>query len=585
MTVGERIQTYRKSLGLSQEKPGQKLLGIDQRKIKEPIENNEAFAAKKKKKCILSYVCTLLIIVFSFFTIFPFFAVSASEIEQVSIYKGETTIETPWTLGPTVYTTMAGGDFDPFEITPGGYFSIRYTGTEGAVYLAFAEWSNNVWASIMPDYTEINHDGSYTSVFSFESCASAYNATDLSGIHAICAGTADSKTATTITEINWFGTPVFVTPKEATVLFKGSATAVTKDQNLTFFYTAHAGGKWDGSVINKNSCFYIEYTGAKDGVYLVLSSASGATGWAAVYPNETGVGNNGVRYSVFDYDQFAEKFGTNFARLDQVQVLSSKNEQVTLKRVLYFPGEGKPVDDSDGTWDRSKNGIAFIGDSIVQNPMVDTQHLNNIDWNGILNRTDCVNYGIGGQTTKECLSRIEELTKKNYEKLVILCGINDIGKNHSDQEIISNYLGIIEKMQKSNPNIEIFIISVLPTTSAFYPDTQHKIVSLNTALKTMAQNTDGVTFIDCYSSFLDETGYCKTELTFDGLHPNLNGYALIANALSPYLEQNTQDQPDEKSHMQPHSPAPKPILFVIVSVILLISVALFFLLRFYNRKM
>jgi hypothetical protein len=33
-----------------------------------------------------------------------------------------------------------------------------------------------------------------------------------------------------------------------------------------------------------------------------------------------------------------------------------------------------------------------------------------------------------------------------------------------------------------------------------------------------------------------DDGYCKSELVIDGLHPNLDGYKIIADILNPYLD-------------------------------------------------
>ena len=74
---------------------------------------------------------------------------------------------------------------------------------------------------------------------------------------------------------------------------------------------------------------------------------------------------------------------------------------MTLHKLAYFAGTGDVVDTSGGRWDRPDTGIAFIGDSICQNAK-----LLYGDWNTILGRSDCANYGIGGQTTLECRARI-----------------------------------------------------------------------------------------------------------------------------------------------------------------------------------
>lgn len=475
------------------------------------------------------------------------------QLQKTNVFSGENKISGEWTLGPSVQTINGSGKFDPAEITHDGYFTIDYTGTEGAVYLAFAEWSTEKWASVnTPTFTEKNENG-YTSVFSFEDCAAAYGTEDFSDVDAICAGSAAADGETIITDISWYGYPSDLNLGETAMLYKGSSTANTAGTNLTFLYTKHVGGDWDASAINEGSYFYVEYTGAEDGIYLAFSSASGATNWVAVYPDETGTTEDGRLYSIYKYENFSEAFGTNFARLDQIQAYCAKNEEVTLKRIAYFEGEGDPVDTSDGTWDRPDSGIAFIGDSIVQNPLVDTSHLNNIDWNGILGRTDCVNYGIGGQTTKECSARIDELAKKNYDKVVMLCGINDIGHGLTNEEIVANYETMFSALNAAKPDVEIFIISVLPTTPVFYTNAQNMITALNDDLKAFAQKHDNVTYVDCYSSFVGEDGYCKEGITFDGLHPNLDGYAIIAEILNPYLGSETVTPPDSGSDSQAES--------------------------------
>ncbi len=470
----------------------------------------------------------------------------------------KTDITAAWTLGPSISTTNAGGSFDPTEIARGGYFAVDYTGVKDKIYLAFSEWGQNIWASVnVPSYT-IETENGYRSYYSFTDCAKTFGNVDLSEVDAICVGTTQSTGTVTITGVSWFGESVAVDLGNAEILFKGSSTASSVGTNLAFFFTKHVGGEWDASVINKGSYFYVEYEGARDGIYLAFMSASGATNWVAVYPDDTGVTEDGRFYSIFSYDNFSAKFGTNFVRLDQIQAYAATNEEVTLKRIAYFAGEGDPVDTSDGTWDRPTTGIAFIGDSIVQNPLVDTQHLKGIDWNGILGRTDCVNYGIGGQTTKELLPRIGEVASKDYEKVVFLCGINDIGKGLSNATIKSNYASMIDTLTKENPDIEIFIISVLPTTDAFYTNMQSYISGLNVVLFGMCQEYDNVTYVDCYSSFVGEDKYCKEGLTFDGLHPNLEGYSIIAGILNPFLEaekdtddtedsQDTQDSQDSQN--------------------------------------
>ena len=189
------------------------------------------------------------------------------------------------------------------------------------------------------------------------------------------------------------------------------------------------------------------------------------------------------------------------------------------------------MDTTDGRWSRADTGIAFIGDSLCQNPIYSYG-----DWNTILGRSDCSNFGIGGQSTVECRARISELAARDYDVIVFICGINDIGRGYTKEETVANIDAMVTAVRAQNPDCQFILLSVLPTTDAFYTGQQAKINLLNLAYKRYASKTSGVTYVDAYSSFCPGTGeYAYPEFFTDGLHPNAEGYAIIAELLMPYL--------------------------------------------------
>ena len=74
------------------------------------------------------------------------------------------------------------------------------------------------------------------------------------------------------------------------------------------------------------------------------------------------------------------------------------------------------------------------------------------------------------------------------------------------------------------------VLSVMPVTDAIKPQTERrppeKIKALNAWIKDYASKT-GAVYLDYYSAMVDDKGMLKTELTYDGLHPNDAGYQLI----------------------------------------------------------
>lgn len=473
----------------------------------------------------------LIILLLVFLSLYAFAMAEDASMIEVVLFDGEATVEGNWQLAASVNTTNANGSFDPSMITDDGYFTVEYTGSNKAVYLAFSEWQSGTWASVNVPSACTAEGKLYTATFTFNQCYIQYGDRDFSAIDQICVGTTTTAGSTTIRRIVWHGRPLQDDLGATETLFRGAATSNSLNASLAYMFTQHVGGSFDAAQINEDSRFYVEYTGPRQGVYLAFSSHSGATQWSRINADEIVELENGRCAAWFNYDNFARVWGKNFARLDQLTVYSATAKEVTLHRIAYFAGEGAPVDASDGRWDRPDTGIAFIGDSICQNAL-----LMYGDWNGILGRNDCVNFGIGAQTTVECRARIDELACRDYRMIVFICGINDIGRGYTKEEIVANFDAMIGAVREKNPDCEFLLVSVLPTTEAFYAGQQGKINLLNMAYKRYASKTPGVTFVNAYSSFTAKTGeYAYPELLSDGLHPNREGYAVIADILKPYL--------------------------------------------------
>jgi lysophospholipase L1-like esterase len=143
-----------------------------------------------------------------------------------------------------------------------------------------------------------------------------------------------------------------------------------------------------------------------------------------------------------------------------------------------------------------------------------------------------VNRGISGQTTPQMLIRFRpDVIALKPKAVVILAGTNDISGNTGPatlEEIEGNLMSMAE-LAKVN-DIKVVFSSVMPVTDAIKPQTERrppeKIKALNAWIKDYAART-GAVYLDYYSAMVDDKGMLKTELTYDGLHPNDAGYQLI----------------------------------------------------------
>lgn len=314
------------------------------------------------------------------------------------------------------------------------------------------------------------------------------------------------------------------------VIFEGRKTAQGKDAMLDFYFTEHVGGQFDATAMTRGSKLVLEYDGPeKDGVYLALISHSGGSRWLTLSPNRVLLQENGRCRAEFDYLSISMKLVNQFNRLDEIRPLCAGNEQITLFSVKYEEGDGVPVEYGSGDWLRPGTGIAFLGDSITQNV-----YYHEGDFNKLLGRKDCANYGIGSQTTVHMLNRIDEIAARDYKQLVIWCGINDMGTS-TPAQVAERVKKMVEIVRETNPGIRFTLISVLPTTDAFFRGGQHKMVELNKLYQAYAEEQEDVSFCDVYPYFVGDDGYCKPELMIDGLHPNHEGYMILKEHLPSHL--------------------------------------------------
>jgi lysophospholipase L1-like esterase len=87
--------------------------------------------------------------------------------------------------------------------------------------------------------------------------------------------------------------------------------------------------------------------------------------------------------------------------------------------------------------------------------------------------------------------------------------------------------------------IRVVLSSVLPAWDfPWKPGMQpaEKVIALNTWIKTYAQ-ANGCVYLDYFSPMVDERHGLKAEFTYDGVHPNLAGYQVMAPLAEKAIQQ------------------------------------------------
>jgi len=106
----------------------------------------------------------------------------------------------------------------------------------------------------------------------------------------------------------------------------------------------------------------------------------------------------------------------------------------------------------------------------------------------------------------------------DYSKIYIELGINEIGMEV--WEFIYYYSRIIDGLQSSLPDADIYILSLTPVNTKRDSGgvfTMANVNAYNEALKLLTIEK-GCYYLDCVSTMVDETGFLSNRDTWDGVH-------------------------------------------------------------------
>lgn len=189
--------------------------------------------------------------------------------------------------------------------------------------------------------------------------------------------------------------------------------------------------------------------------------------------------------------------------------------------------------------------VVFMGDSITDFWKMDEY----------FSGKPYVNRGISGQTTPQMLVRMyPDVIDLKPAAMVVLAGINDVSRNTgpSTAEMIEqNIMAMTELAQ--HHGIKVILCSLLPVSDYPYLKQQSEpqpvatgqgrgpfprikmteghppadILKLNAWMKDYAARANAI-YADYFTAFVDEKGWLKDGYSADGLHPNADGYKIMA---------------------------------------------------------
>jgi hexosaminidase len=117
--------------------------------------------------------------------------------------------------------------------------------------------------------------------------------------------------------------------------------------------------------------------------------------------------------------------------------------------------------------------------------------------------------------------------------------LNDLSRNVSLDEILSNYRIILQRIKSETPRTKVYVQSVMPVNPVTGGNKRlegktPEIIELNNRLKTLASEF-GYKFIDLFTPLADDNNLLPKKYSLDGLHLSYEGYRVWVETIKPYV--------------------------------------------------
>ena len=205
-----------------------------------------------------------------------------------------------------------------------------------------------------------------------------------------------------------------------------------------------------------------------------------------------------------------------------------ENKNLDWPNLSRYQDENRSV----GLPEKGKQRVVFMGDSI-------TEEWSNL-YPGYFDTKGYINRGIGGQTTPQMLIRFKpDVIDLEPDIVVILAGTNDIAGNtgNSNVKMITDNIFSMAELARAH-QIKVVLSSILPVFEYEWAkeikDVPATIDSVNDELKKYV-NDHGLVYLDYFSSMVDERKGLNKDYTYDGVHPNQDGYILMSSLAEKVL--------------------------------------------------
>jgi lysophospholipase L1-like esterase len=145
-----------------------------------------------------------------------------------------------------------------------------------------------------------------------------------------------------------------------------------------------------------------------------------------------------------------------------------------------------------------------------------------------------VNRGVNGERSDQIAARFDRDVLAHHPRaVVIIAGVNDVYQGRGVDHVTAQLAAMYERAALAG--IPVVAGSIVPYNTAT-PDQNARMHAINAWIRDAAAGRAGLQFVDTRAAVADPADGDRLESSPDGLHPDIDGYRRMAEALSPGIE-------------------------------------------------
>jgi len=229
--------------------------------------------------------------------------------------------------------------------------------------------------------------------------------------------------------------------------------------------------------------------------------------------------------------------GSIFAQ--QLSTTPAPRDENWVKRV-----ERDATKAQQGGWD-----LVFVGDSITDF----WQNRGKAEWDNYFGQYKALNLGISADRTEHVLWRLDhgQLENNQPKLFVVMIGTNNNGHRKPEQEstadTVAGIKAILDKLGQKAPQSKVLLLAIFPRGATPQDGCRVRNEAVNAEIQKFADNKR-IFWLNINDKLLQPDGTLSKEIMPDLLHPNAKGYAIWAEAITPFVQKTIKASttPDDR---------------------------------------